>query len=501
MINSRTKNAKFNIIIGYIAQIGIILLSFIGRKIFLKFLSTEYLGLNGLYSNILSVLSIGELGIDMAACFSLYKPIADNDKALIHSLLDFFKKIYITISLIILIIGLAIIPLLKYLINSDLNQSDLIIFYVLFLLNSILTYFVAHKIVLFSALQEQRFVKTVNLLSNLILQILHIIVLILWKNFYIYIVTTLISTLISNIIINYISNKKHKDILIDQEKVDFERKVIIKSIKSCFLYKIGAVLVTSTDNILISILVSTKAVGIYSNYYQVFSAVQGFIAIITMSLISGIGSLAANNMKKKQEELFDSLVLFYNFVATVILVGFSLLINNLIELWLGSEYLFDTKTVLMISLVFYITNIVTPVWMLRDANGMFEEVKYILLIRAFLNLILSVLFGLLWGTLGIFLATIISLLLTNFWLEPKIVSKKILNRNQSKYWSHQLYYFGLTILVYFLCCIAIKNIGTSLIYLICKSIIVILITMIIYMIFNIKSKSLNNIIKYIKQLI
>ena len=143
MSNSRSKNALLNIVFGYAAQMGILILSFVGRRIFLRFLSIDYLGINGLYSNILTVLSLAELGLDTAVLYSLYKPVADNDIPLINSLLKYFKKIYTVLAVGIFAVGLALIPFLKFIVKSSLNDNSLIIFYLLFLVNTVASYFVA----------------------------------------------------------------------------------------------------------------------------------------------------------------------------------------------------------------------------------------------------------------------------------------------------------------------------------------------------------------------
>lgn len=434
MSNSRSKNAVLNIVFGYAAQTGILVLSFVGRKIFLNFLSVDYLGINGLYSNILSVLSLAELGLNTAVLFSLYKPVADNDIPLINSLLKFFRKIYTLLALSIFIIGIAFIPFLKFIIKSDLNNTDLIIYYLFFLINTVVTYFVAHKSAFLSACQEQRIQNLVTLSSNLILQLLHIIVLLIWKNYYVYVLATVINTIISNIILNIICNKIHPQLKYKTNPVNFDKGPIKNRIYSTLIYKISGVAINNTDNILISILVSTSAVGFYSNYYTLISAVQGFIAVISSSLISGIGNLGAGGDKKRQYEIFNIALLFYHFVSALGLAGFSLLFNDVITVWLGSEYLFSNITVFIIAFNFYLTNIVTPIWMYREANGLFVQVRFLMLIRAAINIVLSVALGKLWGTFGILLATAISLIATNFWYEPSVLFKNVFDVPVFHYW-------------------------------------------------------------------
>ncbi|MEA4964565.1 MAG: oligosaccharide flippase family protein [Oscillospiraceae bacterium] len=487
MSKSRRKNAILNISIGYVAQIGILILSFVGRRIFLNYLSVDYLGVNGLYSNVLTILSLAELGLDTAVLYSLYKPVADDNKPLINSLVKYFKKIYSVLAGGVFLVGIMLIPFLKYIINSELPQQDLIIFYVLFLMNTVASYFVAHKVALLSAYQEQRIPKMVSLGCNLLLQVIHIIVLIIWQNYYAYIIATVLTTIVNNTVLGIVCNRIHHDVFEVSEVVTFDKKPIFQRIFSTFLYKIGAVLINSTDNILISVIVSTTAVGLYSNYYTIIAATQGFIAIITTSLISGIGNLCANGNKERQHELFNMLLLFYHFLGAVGFIGFYLLFNNVILIWLGEQYLFDQWTVFIIALNFYLTNAISPIWMYREANGIFDQVKYLILIRALINIVLSVVLGLLWGVFGIFAATAISLLLTSFWYEPKILFGNVFKATAATYWLKQLKYFLLSVISFGCSFAAIYFLHDGFFMLIIKIMIVCIISALFFGVTNIKS--------------
>lgn len=499
MTNSRSKNAILNIVFGYIAQLGILILSFLGRKIFLNFLSVDYLGVNGLYSNILTVLSFAELGLDTAVVYSLYKPVAEDNKPLIYSLIKYFKKIYAILAVAIFVVGIAITPFLKYVINSNLQLNELIIYYVLFLINTVASYFVAHKIALLSASQEQRVQKIVSLLTNLLLQIIYIIVLVIWHNYYIYVAATVITTIINSIILDRICSRLHRDIFSNKLVVEFDKKPIKQRVFSTFLYKIGSVLINNTDNILISIIVSTAAVGLYSNYYTVISAITGFIAIITMSLISGIGNLGANGNKQRLHEIFDVLLLFYHCVAALGGIGFALLFNNLISVWLGKQYLFDQSIVFIIAFNFYVTNAFNPVWMYREANGLFKPVRFLMLIRAAINIILSITFGILWGTFGILLATAVSLVLTSFWYEPKILFKHLFQSSSKEYWLKQFKYGLVTIVVAVLSYFATHYLSDSIVMLIVKIIIIVFIVVAGFILISLKSKEMKVIKSLLKR--
>lgn len=488
MNNSRKKNAILNILIGYGAQIGILVLSLLGRRIFLQFLSVEYLGINGLYSNILTILSLAELGLDSAVVFSLYKPVAENNTELIYSLVRYFKKIYFSLAAIIFTVGLCLIPFLRFIINSTLSNTEVIAFYVLILLNNVLSYFVAHKVAILSACQEQRYHKVIMLTTTALMQVLHILVLMIWSNYYVFLFTTIVTTLIGNCAISIICEKKHSNYFEKQKEIEFDKKPIIKRIYSTFLYKIGAVAVNNTDNILISTFVSTAAVGLYSNYYIVISSIQGFITIINQSMISAVGNLAALDNQKRQHQLFDSLLLFYHTIGAIGGIGFGLLFNSLITIWLGSKFLLDQPVVFVIAFNFYLTTATSPIWMFREANGLFEKVKYLVLIRAMVNLSLSLLLATSLGTFGILLATGISLLLTSFWYEPKILFGCVFNTSSMSYWIKQSKYLILTVLSGFISWMMISRLNIpGLFGLVCNALIIIVITGLMFILVNAKT--------------
>ena len=495
---SRTQNVMLNIVFGYVAQVGIFVLSFIGRRIFLNYLSPDYLGINGLYSNILTLLSLAELGLDTAVVYSLYKPVADNDTILIRSLLRFYKKVYFGLAGVILIIGLALIPFLGNIVKSTLDGHELVIYYIVFLGNTVASYFVAHKSALLSACQEQRVQKMVSLSATFLLQIVYIIVLIVTHSYMTYVISMFCVTIISNWILSITCSRIHTEIFAEKEIVTFEKKPIIERVISTFLYKMGAVLVNSTDNILISVLVNTTAVGFYSNYYTVINAVQGFIAILTTSLVSSIGNYAATNKKNRQKGLFFLLLLFYHTIAAIGLIGFSLLLNDVITIWLGSQYLFDTGTVFVISFNFYISTAISPVWMFREANGLFNKVKYILLIRALINIVLSILWGRLYGVCGIFMATAVSLLVTNFWYEPQILFKEVMNEKTIIYWVKQIKYFMTTMVAYTISYFIVSQCKGGILFLILKILIIFTVTVCLFFVTNLHTIEVKKGVEIIK---
>lgn len=484
MMASRKKNVLLNVFFGYAAQIGIILLSFIGRKIFLNYLSIDYLGINGLYANILTILSLPELGLDSAVVYFLYKPVADDNKPLIKAYVSYFKKIYFILAVSIFCIGICLVPFLQFIVKSNMNIFDLQIYYVLFLINTCMSYLNAHRVAMLSAYQEQRVQKIATLISNFLLQIVYIIVLICFHSYYFYVTATIIGTIINNIVLSLLCKKMHP--MTDDNECEIDKKPIYTKVKSTFIYKIGTVLINSTDNILISIIVSTAAVGLYSNYYTVISGISSFITIVNTALISSIGNLGAKNENKKQYNYFKLLVEFYHYVAAIGLIGFYLLLNSFITYWLGWEYLFDNYTVFAIALNFYVSTALNPIWMYREANGLFEKVKYLMLIVAGLNIILSIILGIYWNAAGILIATVLSRVLTVVWYEPRILFNSVFKIKPTAYWLYQLKNIAATAIAFMATETVTANLPETIVFFVVKILIIVVITSIAFGIINVK---------------
>ena len=278
-----------------------------------------------------------------------------------------------------------------------------------------------------------------------------------------------------------------------------DKKNIVNSIKSTFVYKIGVNVINNTDNILISIIVSTAMVGLYSNYFVVISAIQGFLSIITTSLISAIGSLSAEGSTKRSHEIFNLMILFYHFVSAFCGVSFFFLLNDFIPIWLGEEYLLDQWTVFAISFSFYLINAISPIWMFREANGLFSKVKYLLLITAAFNIVFSIILGKFFGIFGILIATSLARIVTTVWYEPKILFENVFEESCITYWLKQAKYIVLTVIGAAVCFAVNYFLPHSFIFTIVKGISFFAIFVMVFSIFCIKDQEFKEVKKIISR--
>lgn len=439
--HSRSFNSARNISAGAIRQIVTLLLAFVTRTIFVRLLGAEYTGVNGLYNNILTVLSLAELGVGNVLVYSLYRPLKEHDIAKISSLTHYFKKIYNIIAVSIAGIGVAFIPFLSYIVKSTLPHDELVLYYVLYLANSVVSYFVVYKTTLIQADQKiyiQNLVCTIALVAQYIFQIVYLLV---CKNFIGYLVIQVACTLLQNIVLNHIANRMYPFL---KEKTDsyssIDTKKMKDDIKAMFLYKISAVVINNTDNILISVMFGTIYVGYYSNYYSLITYVTTFVNLLVTGTTASIGNLNAEKNPAKSYTLFRNLIYMFNIVTAFCVAAFAAIVQQFIPIWLGSEYLMRWDTVFAILFSFYVSTVVNPVWMYRETMGMFKQIKYVMVVTALLNIVLSIIFGNWFGVAGIIGATGLSRLLTIVWYEPRILYRTKFGKNVSSYFGMQAKY-------------------------------------------------------------
>ena len=496
-VNNSIKNIKFALI-GQIAGIAI---SFISRKVFVTILSSEYLGLNGLFSNILSVLSLAELGIGSAIIYSMYKPLAEKDNAKICALMAIYKKAYTYIGIFIAVTGISLTPFLNFFIKDIPDIPNIDTIYILFVANAAISYFYTYKRSLIIA-DQKRYITTVYRYGfYFILNIVQIIFLIITKNFLVYLGLQVLCTLLDNIFVSkkadelYPFLKENKNYKLDKK----EKKNILRNVTGTVCNKIGGVVVSGTDNLLISKLVGIIEVGLYSNYYLISNALNTVYSLIFQSITASVGNLAATETNNRSEEIFNILNFFgfwiYGFSA-ICLVN---LFNPFISIWLGDQYLFNIVIVIIISINFFITGMRRSVLIFHDAYGLYWYGKYKPLFEAVINLIASIILGIHFGVVGIFIGTTISTIATCFWVEPYILYKHGFKKSVVGYFIRYIIYLTVTLIagvITFLLCNTVYYSG--IIGLLIRIIICAIAPNLIFILIFIRDASLKSIINIVK---
>ena len=509
MEQSRTKNSIFNVGTGFLNTIVKTILTFITRTIFIKVLGETYLGLNGLLTNILSMLSIAELGIGTTISFSLYKPLANKDNKKINALMTFYKKAYRIIGIVILISGVILIPFLKFILEENININHIYLIYTLYLLTTVSTYFISYKEVLIIADQKNYRLTKINFIFDVLLNGLQIIELLIFKNFVLYLVVQLVIEFLRRTVINFFISKEYPQTdFCSKEKISkSDKQLLSKNVRAMFLHKIGDYSINGTDNIIMTKFIGLNAVGIYSNYLTIITILNTFINIIYSSIISSLGNLIAKENEEKRLKVFNIMDFFGFCIYGYCSVCLFVLLNPFIKVWAGEHYLFSIEIVAIIVLNFYMTGMRVPLGTIKSAAGVYAEDRYIPLLQALTNIVVSIILAKYIGVLGVLLGTLVSSLIPAI-DRPYIVYKYVFNKKVTEYYTRYLKNIIIvvftTIVIYFVTSnLNIKNLYIQLIVIcIIATIIYVIIIIVFYRktveyvyIKDKKKKFLSNIMK------
>lgn len=425
-INKVIRNTKYAIFMKFTETI----FAFLLRTIFVRTLSTVYLGINGVFSNILTVLCLMDLGVMSAISFTLYKPLVENDKLKINLLMNLFKKLYRNIGILICLIGFCLTPFLDFILTLPEDLPNIYIIYWLNIGNTAITYFLAYKRILLIADQKAYIDYRISLVFKITRFFALSIVLIVFHNFILYLALDILNTLLCNLVASIQVSKMYPFL---KEKINCklpkqEKDNLWKYMKAGVLNKVGQTVVTSTDNIIISTFISTVTVGLYSNYLLIISGVETCIFMLFSSITSSVGNLSASKDIgiKKTKEVFENLGVVNHIISTISCVGLVSLLNPFIKLWLGDKYLLSQNVVIICVINLYIQLNMNSISNFMGARGdMYYINRYRPLLEAIINLVASILLvkytNL--GIIGVFLGTTISFFFGRLWMDARTLYK------------------------------------------------------------------------------
>ena len=477
----RVKYAARNIMFGYVSNIITLLLNAVLRYVFILRLDETLLGINSTYTNILSVLSLAELGVGTAINFSLYAPVAKGDREKVKAYMQFYKKAYRTIAFIVAGIGLVLVPFLKYIIKDPVgidSTQDLINFYLIFLFNTVSSYFVAYKYSLPNAEQKNYIQSNVITITKIVTTLVQTIVILTTSSFYGYLISAsvieLAQKIFANIYLNYkypYLKEKNVEKLTKEETSDIKRKT-----GALVCHKVGDVARLQTDAIIISGLINVAMSGIVDNYNLVISSVSNFVNIIFNSVISSFGNLIVTESREKQYSMFCVYRFFASWIYGFSAVGFYILLTPLIQLWLGEKWILPGVVVAAILVDYYFKGERVVLSNFKTAAGVFEQDKYLPLVQGAVNLILSVVLAIKIGLIGVYIGTIVSGLLANI-IRPVIIYRVCFERNAAVYFYDTVRYAAVIILAT-VCCILCGNIFMKEVTIASFSVMIVIITVV-----------------------
>lgn len=451
MKSERKKSSFKNMITAVSSNVLTIIVGLVAQAVFIKILGSEYLGLNGLFSNVISMLGIVELGMGSAIIYNMYKPIAENDHEKIKSLMQFYKKSYRIITLIISIIGIMIIPFIKYIVDIESVTVGINVYlvYILFLLETICSYILSYKRSMLYADQKEYITNIIHMGYTILVNTMQLTFLYFTHDYYLYLIIKVMMRLVENIVISSYVNRRYSYLLDNNvTKLDSKtEKDIFQKIRALFFHKIGTFIVSGTDNIIISKYLGLVTVGLYSNYYMIINAVQTVINHIIQATRASVGNLLVTESKTKQFDVFNK-IRFVNFwISCFSSICIFVIMDIFITICIGYKFVLPTKVLLVLVINFFIVSSRSTYGAFKEAAGIFYEDRFVPIIESLLNIVLSIIFVKKFGLMGVFMGTIGSGLVLWCYSYPKYVYNKLFGGKIYDYIKETIYYFIIFILI------------------------------------------------------
>ena len=501
----RTRKAFLNTVVGLLSALITTFLSFFLNRIFLSSLGLDYLGLNGIFSNALGMLSLTELGIGMAISYELYVPLAQNDTKKIAALMNFYKKTYYIIAGITffvgIIVGVFICITAK---TSEISIIERFIYFLFFLCNNCCTYLLAYKRTLLEADQKSYVISTITSCASIVATATKIIVLYFLSSYIAYILISIVQTISINIIASAYIDKNYIYIKKSKERLDKNSyKKIILEVKSRIAIKLCNVLVSSTDNIIIGSIISVASAGLFQNYSLIVSQLNLFISQINNAITPSLGNYTAIESKKNLGKVIEEIEFLNHCIGTFCFTCFCILISTFIKLWLG-DYLLPFIVPFLMMCDLYITQIRDVHWKVNNMTDGFKTNKrvYFHIMRAMLNLLISLIGAKILGICGVVLGTVVSSLV--IWGAEVIYTyTRVLKIGLRGYIKRQICYSLQVCTIYYFVYIvnSMLEINNMLLTFLVHGVITSVMTMVLLIIVNMKNPCLRKLLERVKVIV
>lgn len=425
MKSNKKKNSIRNAFWGVLQKLCSIILPFVIRTVIIYKMGMEYVGLNSLFTSILNVLSLTELGLGSVLIYSMYKPIADDDYDLIGRLLSFYSKIYKCIFVIILVLGLAILPLLPFFVKSDVpSDINIYIIYLIYLFNTCISYLLfAYRSSLLNGYQRNDVISCIGLITSMFMYLLQILSLYLIGNYYVYLSVLPIMTIVNNLLLFYITNRMYPEIKVNGKISKSEQKEIFNKVKSLIGHKIGSTIIVSSDNIVVSSLLGLTIVGIYNNYHYILWSIITIINIFTTSVLGAVGNSLVTKSKDDNYKIFSNLNFAFLWLVSWCSLTFIVLCQDFMRIWVGEENSFSLLTSVLFGIEIFFWQFRIILLTYKDASGLWKEDAVKPYLGAVINLGLNFLLGYFLGVNGIIISTIVTMVVIYFPMEVYVIFK------------------------------------------------------------------------------
>ena len=505
---TRTEYSILNMIAGIGGYVLNTIIGFICRMVFVQCLSADYLGVNGLFTNLLTMLSLAELGIGNAVIFALYKPLAEHDEEKIASLVNFYGKAYRVIGFVVAVVGLLMLPFLNMIIvEQPAIHESIYLLYMINLFNTASTYFFSYRSSLIIAAQQNYIVGATNYLITIIQSIIQIVVLLTTRNYLFYLLIQTAGTFIFNVVVSKIAVVKFpfikkKDI---QPLEKEERKTLFANIRDLMVYKISGLLVNSTDNILITFFKGLKVTGLSSNYTLLVNTLNALLNQIFNGLTASVGNHNALEENESKYKMFSFLNMMNFWIFGWAALGIVFCSSDIVELCFGKDYILPIEIPIIMAVNFFTTGMMNAVWTYKHTMGLFHYGRFLQFLTGILNIIFSIVLGNMWGLFGVLAATFVARLFTSLWYDPYAVFVHGFGKSPIIYFKKYVKYLFIFFIAAAACRVSFAFIHGPLgVQVVLKIVVCSLVTNFVYFILLCRSeefKKLRYILKNVKQIV
>ena len=407
MSQGRAANAGRNVVFGVLMKAYQILMPFVMRTCMIYFLGVEYLGLNGLFASVLQFLNLAELGVGSAMVYSMYKPIAEGDNRTICALLALYRRFYRIIGIVVLVLGLALVPFLPHLIHGNIpSDLSLTALYGLYLGGTVISYWLfAYKSSLLQAEQRSDVVSKVGIGVNTAMYIAQLLIIIVAKNYYGYVIAYVVSLLLTNVVSAICASKLYPHIKPAGRLTNEEERDIGQRIRDLFTAKLGGVLLNSAPTVIVSAFLGLTILAVYQNYLFVVQSVTSLIGVVFTACLASIGnSIVTESVEKNYQDLrvFTLMMMWIIGFCTCCILC---LTQPFMELWVGKDLMLEFSAVVSFSCYFLVFNATVLLTTFKDAAGIWHQDRFRPLVTSLLSVVLSLLLIGWFGVYGVIVST------------------------------------------------------------------------------------------------
>lgn len=491
------KNASFS----FVCQLLQLAVQLITRIFFIRTIGREYLGLNSLFTDMLTMLQLVELGIGPAIAYSLYKPLADDDTEKVKSIMRIFKKAYYIIGVLILVLGIGFTPFVGFFIDKDINIPNIGIIYILFVINTGVSYFFSYYRTLLISDQKKYLDISIQTIVTIICLVAQIFILCYTKNYLLFVIAHIFNTILTNVIAARVTIKNYP-FLKDKNVKKLDKTIgsqIKKNIFAMMFHKIGGIMRDATDNLLISKFLGLAITGMYSNYSMIIKALTTIITQLFAAVLSSVGNLNVVADEKRKQIVFYNINFINFWIAAFFSCCFGILINPFITIIADETYLLEFALTITITYRFFFDMMRKTPWMFCEAAGIYWKGKFKPLLEIVVNVISSIILVKLIGISGIFVGTIITILVVDLTIEPFLVFKYVLKCKRTSYYLKYILYtivFSIMAFSSYYICSLIP--GSGLFTFVLKTIVTAIVSNVVICLFMFKTKEFKYVINLFK---